>query len=174
MAQEDPYAVLGLQRGADKAEIKAAFRQLAMRLHPDKDPSPQAAAEYFKVKKAADRLLSHGYNAAAHDAEAMRRAWKAQPEDIVAHWQRRSRSTGSTLAFCGMAVLGGVALFLGALHVHQGLYDYNKFRPHDNALPTPKTQQMMELISQSREEARLARSSGGSGGGDSSSSSGSR
>lgn len=39
MTMENPeyYAVLGLQRGATDADIKTAFRKLAMRWHPDKN-----------------------------------------------------------------------------------------------------------------------------------------
>lgn len=59
----DPYAVLGLQRGASDDEIKAAFRRLAHEYHPDKQPTPDGKAsavlEFNKITAARNRLLGH-------------------------------------------------------------------------------------------------------------------
>lgn len=52
---DDPYEALGLQRGASEAEIKKAYRQLALRLHPDK---PTGDAEKFKKVQGAYDILS--------------------------------------------------------------------------------------------------------------------
>ena len=48
----DPYEVLGLERAASLAEIKSAYRGLALELHPDKNPSAEAAAQFLLVTKA--------------------------------------------------------------------------------------------------------------------------
>lgn len=48
---EECYSVLGLTRGADKAEIKKAYRAISLDVHPDKNPSP-AAKEKFTVRAA--------------------------------------------------------------------------------------------------------------------------
>lgn len=48
----DPYAVLGLERGASKAEVKSAFRRLALECHPDVSDSPDAR-ERFEAARAA-------------------------------------------------------------------------------------------------------------------------
>lgn len=53
----DPFGVLGLPSTASKDDVKAAFRRLALKVHPDVDPSPQAAARFREVKRAADVLL---------------------------------------------------------------------------------------------------------------------
>lgn len=46
---EECYAVLGLKRGAGKADIKKAYRTISLDVHPDKNPSA-AAKEKFTVR----------------------------------------------------------------------------------------------------------------------------
>ena len=57
MAYEDPYVTLGLQRGASKKEIRQAFRDLALKYHPDKDPSLEAAQRFQSISRAATSIL---------------------------------------------------------------------------------------------------------------------
>ncbi|HXP29642.1 MAG TPA: DnaJ C-terminal domain-containing protein [Stellaceae bacterium] len=54
----DPYAVLGVARGASAEEIKRAYRRLAKRLHPDLNPGKPAIEKQFKDVSAAYELLS--------------------------------------------------------------------------------------------------------------------
>ena len=54
---EDPYKVLGLQKGASDDEIRRAFRRLAKELHPDVKPGDTEAAERFKKVAAAYDIL---------------------------------------------------------------------------------------------------------------------
>ena len=54
----DPYEILGVKRDADEAAIRAAYRKLAKRLHPDLNPGKPEAAERFKQINAAYDILS--------------------------------------------------------------------------------------------------------------------
>jgi molecular chaperone DnaJ len=55
---QDPYEVLGLERGASADEVKSAFRRLAQRFHPDKNPGDEGAQQRFKEINAAYQILS--------------------------------------------------------------------------------------------------------------------
>lgn len=52
----DHYETLGVARDASEQEIKKAYRKLAMQLHPDRNPSPEAAEKFKEVTHAYDVL----------------------------------------------------------------------------------------------------------------------
>ncbi len=54
----DPYEVLGVSRDSDVSEIKAAYRRLAIKHHPDKNPDDPDAQERFKEVNQAYEILS--------------------------------------------------------------------------------------------------------------------
>src|SRR5690554_6853586 len=67
MAKRDYYEVLGVSRGADDAELKKAYRRLAMKYHPDRNPDDKAAEEKFKEANEAYEVLSEPNKRAAYD-----------------------------------------------------------------------------------------------------------
>ena len=67
MAKRDYYETLGVDRNADDAEIKKAYRRLAMQYHPDRNPGDATAEESFKEAKEAFEILSDGQKRAAYN-----------------------------------------------------------------------------------------------------------
>jgi molecular chaperone DnaJ len=55
---KNPYEVLGVSRSATPDEIRAAFRKLAAKHHPDKNPGDDGASQRFKELNAAHQILS--------------------------------------------------------------------------------------------------------------------
>ncbi|HZI20564.1 MAG TPA: molecular chaperone DnaJ [Pyrinomonadaceae bacterium] len=67
MSKRDYYEVLGVGRTATEAEIKSAYRKLAVRFHPDKNPGDAAAEEKFKEAAEAYSVLSDAEQRARYD-----------------------------------------------------------------------------------------------------------
>jgi molecular chaperone DnaJ len=67
MAKRDYYQVLDLPRTATEADIKKAYRRLAMKHHPDRNPGDHEAESNFKEAKEAYEVLSDTQKRAAYD-----------------------------------------------------------------------------------------------------------
>lgn len=67
MAKRDYYEVLGVARDAAEADIKKAYRRLAMKHHPDRNPGDADAEAAFKEAKEAYEILSDRDKRAAYD-----------------------------------------------------------------------------------------------------------
>ncbi|HYJ45697.1 MAG TPA: DnaJ domain-containing protein, partial [Pyrinomonadaceae bacterium] len=98
MSKRDYYEVLGVSRTASEQEIKSAYRRLAVKFHPDKNPGDAAAEEKFKEAAEAYSVLS--------DAEQRRRY------DRFGH---AGVSSGAGAGGWGAPGFGGIEDILGDL-----------------------------------------------------------
>src|SRR5438132_12462551 len=67
MAKRDYYDVLGVQKQAEVEEIKKAYRKLAVKYHPDKNPGDHTAEEQFKELGEAYEVLCDPQKRALYD-----------------------------------------------------------------------------------------------------------
>jgi molecular chaperone DnaJ len=67
MAKRDYYEVLGVSRDASEADIKKAYRRLAMKYHPDRNPDDETAEERFKEASEAYEVLADAETRQAYD-----------------------------------------------------------------------------------------------------------
>ena len=59
MEYKDYYKILGIDKKASQDEIKKAYRVLAVKYHPDKNPENKVAEEKFKTINEANEVLSN-------------------------------------------------------------------------------------------------------------------
>jgi len=85
MEYKDYYKVLGVEKTASAEEIRKAFRKLAMKYHPDKNPGNKQAEEKFKELNEAYEVLSDKEKRSRYD----------QLGDSYTSWQRRGGSPGN-------------------------------------------------------------------------------
>ncbi len=67
MSKRDFYDILGVSRAADARELKSAYRKLAMKYHPDRNPGDEKAEKAFKEVNEAYNILKDDQQRAAYD-----------------------------------------------------------------------------------------------------------
>ncbi|MFL2625970.1 MAG: molecular chaperone DnaJ [Flavobacteriaceae bacterium] len=67
MVKQDYYEVLGITKSASSSEIKKAYRKMAIKYHPDKNPDDKSAEEKFKIAAEAYEVLSDPDKKARYD-----------------------------------------------------------------------------------------------------------
>src|SRR5919201_514027 len=67
MAKRDYYEVLGVNKDCSDEDLKKAYRRLAMKWHPDRNPDNPKAEEHFKEAKEAYEVLCDANKRAAYD-----------------------------------------------------------------------------------------------------------
>lgn len=82
----DPYTVLGVPRTADAAEIKAAYRKLALKYHPDRNPGDAAAEERFKELSEAYATLRDPEQRARFDRYGTTGSAAGRPDFSTVDW----------------------------------------------------------------------------------------
>ena len=94
MSKRDYYEVLGVRRDADATEIKKAYRQMALKFHPDKNPGDKVAEDNFKEAAEAYEVLSNiekrqRYNQFGHQGMGNNGGYSGggmNMEDIFSHF----------------------------------------------------------------------------------------
>ena len=67
MSKRDYYEVLGVDRGASEEDIKKAYRKLALKFHPDRNPNDKTSEDKFKEVGEAYEILMDAQNRASYD-----------------------------------------------------------------------------------------------------------
>lgn len=105
MEFKDYYKILGVEKNATKEEISKAFRKLAVRYHPDKNPNNKAAEEKFKEITEAHEVLGDPEKRKKYDALGAN--WNQYQstgrgfEDFFSQYGGTKRSSGTTYEFSG-------------------------------------------------------------------------
>uniref|UniRef100_A0A8C5TKU9 J domain-containing protein n=3 Tax=Passeriformes TaxID=9126 RepID=A0A8C5TKU9_9PASS len=99
---ESLYRVLGLQKGSSPEEIKKAYRKLALKYHPDKNPDDPAAAERFKEINSAHATLSDADKRRLYDQYGSLGLYVAEQfgDDAVRHYFLMSKWWFQALVLC--------------------------------------------------------------------------
>ncbi|XP_047736959.1 protein HLJ1 [Hyalella azteca] len=100
LATQDYYKVLGVEKNASTADIKRAFKKLALKHHPDKSDDPKASEKFMTITTAYETLFNEekrkAYDRMGHDAyEASKKAGRT-PEEEEAFSSFFRQSTASS------------------------------------------------------------------------------
>ena len=83
MAKQDYYETLGVERGASPDVVKSAYRKLAMKYHPDRNPGNHEAEDRFKA-------AAEAYSVLSDDSKRQQYDQFGQPKSVGKAFSRRS------------------------------------------------------------------------------------
>ncbi|MGQ9798784.1 MAG: DnaJ C-terminal domain-containing protein [Ignavibacterium sp.] len=142
MEFKDYYKILGVDKNATQEEIKRAYRKLAMKYHPDRNPGDKSAEEKFKEITEANEVLSDPEKRKKYDALGAN--WKQYEhagqgfDDLFSQFGGAQGGRGRTYTFSGdlddlFGNLGGFSDFFESFFGSRGRkqsgftsHDYNK------------------------------------------------
>ena len=93
------YKILGLQRGATRAEIKSAYRRLVKLFHPDRDQSPDTEEMYKEIQEAYKTLLERPFTGKSNTftktdhKTSKRAAWNPNSTDMEPEYDIGNKGT---------------------------------------------------------------------------------
>jgi curved DNA-binding protein CbpA len=108
MVDEDLYEVLGVSRNAKQDDVRAAFRNLVKKLHPDVNPDDDEAQESFKKVSTAYRILSDTEKRARYDKGEIGSDGEINPEFEAKRQFRRYAFRFYTAAALSLLLAAGV------------------------------------------------------------------
>ncbi|CAN0471851.1 unnamed protein product, partial [Phaeothamnion confervicola] len=88
---QDYYQTLGLPQTATSAQIRTAFKRLAMQYHPDRNPNNPMAEEIFKQVNEAYHILSDPLKKARYDSRFYTYETQSSTQATEAHWREVRR-----------------------------------------------------------------------------------
>ena len=95
MAKRDFYEVLGVERGASEADLKKAYRRLAMKYHPDRNPGDKEAEDKFKEANEAYEVLGSPEKRAEYDEIRKYGGQHGRPFQAPPGWESRGGAGGA-------------------------------------------------------------------------------
>ncbi|KAF2365650.1 DnaJ domain [Trinorchestia longiramus] len=100
LAAKDYYQVLGVERGVSTAQIKRAFKKLALKHHPDKSDDPKASEKFMEITTAYETLFNEdkrkAYDRMGHEAYVQSKKQGGTPEEEAAFTNFFRQSTASS------------------------------------------------------------------------------
>ncbi len=139
---ENPYTVLGLSPGASDDEVKAAYKRLAKKYHPDLNPSPEAEEKMKQINAAYDQIINHkqeasgpfggaagGYGSGSYGSAGGAGGYGGYYYDPFEEYRRQAGGAGGASA--GSDRMRAVRSYLNARHFQEALHLLSELEPRD-------------------------------------------
>ena len=142
---------LGVPADASLDDCKRAFRQQALKSHPDTSGGQASAGDARFIQ------LSEAYRSLLEDprlgGQQQQPQWQDVPRGRGGLVRNALRSRTTTLWLCGASLLGGVGIFAGALASHQLLFGKSNYTPQATSRSA-----VVAAVARRRKEQALQRS----------------